>query len=190
MTPSASWMLWWCLQMKLLAILAREGAIGSQLNELITVSSLFASRSLKDVSNQVKEDLLLWCRNGFVYTSSRVCPKRDFLFYPPADHSLPVSHLAWAAAERGSTLSVPSSSEQVRVIKNLKLPDSTDCGRNHKGEVGADFVWLVRESEVGRTTQKGARIQRHLCIYQEVTHCNMCPVMPELLFHQMKIRKT
>lgn len=176
--------------MKLLAILAREGAVGTQLNELMTPSSLFASRSLKDRSNQVKEDPLIWCRNGFVYISSRVCPRRDFLFHLPANHSLPVSHLAWAAAERGSALSVPSSSEQVCVIENLELPECTDRGRNHKGEIGADFVWLVRESEVGRTTQKGAGIQRHLCIDKEVTHCNMCPVTPELLFRQTKIRKT
>lgn len=45
--------------MKLLAILAREGAVGTWLNELITVFSLCASRSLKDMSNQVKEDLLI-----------------------------------------------------------------------------------------------------------------------------------
>ena len=44
--------------MKLLAILAREGAVGIQLNVLVTTSSL-SGRSLKDISNQVNKDLLI-----------------------------------------------------------------------------------------------------------------------------------
>ena len=44
--------------MKLLAILARGGATGIQLNVLVTTSSLLSGRSLKDISNQVNEDLL------------------------------------------------------------------------------------------------------------------------------------
>lgn len=69
MNPSSSRMLWWCLQMKLLAILAREGAVGIQLNILVTTSSL-SGRSLKDISNQVNEDLLIQGWNGLVYIFS------------------------------------------------------------------------------------------------------------------------
>lgn len=47
--------------MKLLAILAREGAVSIQLNDLVTISFLFSSSSLKDISNQVNEDLLIQC---------------------------------------------------------------------------------------------------------------------------------
>lgn len=45
--------------MKLFAILAREGAAGIQLNDLVTMSSLFSSEVLKDIFSQVNEDLLI-----------------------------------------------------------------------------------------------------------------------------------
>lgn len=57
--------------MKLLAILAREGAISIQLNDLVTMSALLFSVS---ISYQVNEDLLIQSSNGFVYISPRVYP--------------------------------------------------------------------------------------------------------------------
>ena len=76
--------------MKLLAILAREVAVGIQLNILVTTSSLFSGRSLKDISNQVNEDLLIQGWNGFVYFFLLTNPWKAILLYLPANHSLPL----------------------------------------------------------------------------------------------------
>ena len=76
--------------MKLLAILAREVAVGIQLNILVTTFSLFSGRSLKDISSQVNEDLLIQGWNGFVYFFLLTNPWKAILLYLPANPSLPL----------------------------------------------------------------------------------------------------
>lgn len=76
---------WSCL-----AIFDREEAMDIQLNDLVTMSSLCSNRSVKDISSQVNEGLLIQGWNGFVYISSLVYLGRVILFYLPANQSLPV----------------------------------------------------------------------------------------------------